>query len=551
MRAATSRRRDDSLKSGTSAPGRLGLPGTWLGGRFWPTSRAWWRGRSGGPDRTGSQGVRGSNPLSSTLAPKPRYLSSCRSGGVSSLGVDLVVAVGVAVSRAKWSKSGARRRWPRNGVTVCSRPTAQYAPVRCLSATVGDRLWGRRRGRTRLDGGSSSGHHCGGAGLVRWPQDASAGGWSPCWRSSAVLRTWTGCPASTPVLPRRRSCVAGVGRGGRGCRRTAVQGVAAPGSRPDGGRITDGGGGPRADVGGSSVAGRRPGRGSNRCPRGSTYSIYKRPRPRWVGDLCTVGCRSPSPASLTHDEHPGRDHAESVAATRSAWARRSLCVRFAGPATCASAACDPGTGMTVTPSEVIGSPNTRLAVSESCAWAMALVNHGRGRHRRQCRLPVRRLANGACSWWDCDDRGRPCRDDPAPPGVPIRVPRSWFRLGAPRAGASGAGRRGHIDRPARHDGVVDPARRRCRCPILKRVEPTRGPARGMSAGRRSARPSGCWPAPGEGGLPRGCPARGRGFAWAGRACRPVLGTVGNTWCTGRCARGPSSGRRCHRFRRTC
>jgi hypothetical protein len=90
-------------------------------------------------------------------------------------------------------------------------------------------LWGRRRGRTGWMGGSSRGHYCGGAGSVRWPHDASAGGSAPCLRSCAMLRTRTGWSASAPVLPRRRACVDGFGRGGRGCRRAAVQCAVAPG----------------------------------------------------------------------------------------------------------------------------------------------------------------------------------------------------------------------------------------------------------------------------------------------------------------------------------
>jgi hypothetical protein len=112
----------------------------------------------------------------------------------------------VAVPRAKWSKSGARRRWPRNGVTVCSRPTAQYAPVRCLSATVGDRL----RGDVAVALGLMAGRQvvitaavrarCGGRTMLRRAVDLPAGGARRCrGRERAARLRHPFCRAAGPV----------------------------------------------------------------------------------------------------------------------------------------------------------------------------------------------------------------------------------------------------------------------------------------------------------------------------------------------------------------
>jgi hypothetical protein len=125
-------------------------------------------------------------PSAPLLRPEPRHLSSYRSGGVfcvwcRSCRPDLSGSCAGQVEQI-WSTASVAA----NGVTVCSRPRAQYAPVRRLSVTVGDRLQGRRRGRTWWIGGSSRGHHRGGEGLLQSPHvvcisvDLPAGGAVGC-----------------------------------------------------------------------------------------------------------------------------------------------------------------------------------------------------------------------------------------------------------------------------------------------------------------------------------------------------------------------------------
>jgi hypothetical protein len=128
-----------------------------------------------------------------------------------------------------------------------------------------------------------------------------------------MLRTLGGLPSfgARPTEP-----LAGVGGGAivadPGCRRAAVQGVAAPRPQPGWLGDPDGGGGPWADVGGFVGCRPPPRQGSNRCPRGGSYSIYKHPSSRSVGDLCTCGRGPPSSALLS----------PSLAMGRSCWPRR-------------------------------------------------------------------------------------------------------------------------------------------------------------------------------------------------------------------------------------
>jgi hypothetical protein len=87
-------------------------------------------------------------------------------------GVDLVVAVPAAVAQAKWSKSGARRRWPRTGSRSApgsQRSTLRFGAcpwrleIRCRAAPWSQSVW---------VGGSSRGHH---------------GVWCGAWRGRSTM----------------------------------------------------------------------------------------------------------------------------------------------------------------------------------------------------------------------------------------------------------------------------------------------------------------------------------------------------------------------------
>jgi hypothetical protein len=110
--------------------------------------------------------------------------------------------------------------------------------------------------------GSSRGHHCGGAGLVGWPHDASAAIDLPAGDGYGMLRTLSGLPSFGARFAAPAACVGKPVAAGL----VAVVRTFWASLRPLPREDPDGGGGPSVDGGRSSVAGRRPGRARTGAP---------------------------------------------------------------------------------------------------------------------------------------------------------------------------------------------------------------------------------------------------------------------------------------------